>query len=154
MSDIDPSTDLSGALSELIAFDAQGRAVWPAKELEGMLGRAVGELGGDFPIHNEIRSVLELLEHPDPPMEMLVGMKSLAKLRPRQLFPPEIALLLYHGSIAAALVRCGKRISKLPDEDLRRGFTWAIKQPWVPESVCRLFREALGKLSTGQKWRE
>jgi hypothetical protein len=147
VSDIDPSTNLSDALSELIAFDAQGRAVWPAKELGAMLDRPLEELGSGG-------SVRELLECPAPDVEVLIAMKNLAKRRPRNLFPPETALLLYYGSIAAAMVRCGRRITKLRDEELRNGFTWGIKQPWVPEGICEVFREGMGKLGGGQKWRE
>lgn len=147
MSDIDPSTNLSDALSELIAFDAQGRAIWPAKELEAMLDRPLeGFASGG--------SVRELLESPTPDPEILIAAKDFAKRRPRNLFPPEMALLLYYGSIAAAIVRCGQRITKLRDDDLRNGFTWAIKQPWVPQSICELFRQAISRLSGGQKWRE
>jgi hypothetical protein len=154
VSDTDPSTNLSDALSELIAFDAQGRAVWPARELAGKLEEPLSQLSGDLNCLNEIQTVRELLEHPNPPIEMLMRLKDLSKRRPTDLFPPEMALLLYYGSIAAGMVRCGKSITKLRDEDLRNGFTWTIKQPWVPESICELFRRALSQLSGGQKWRE
>ncbi len=153
MGEIDPSSNLSDALSELIAFDAQGRAIWPAKELEGMLDRPLGNLGPEFANYKEIASVRELLESQNPPMALLTAVKALAKRRPKNVFPPEMALLLYYGSIAAAMVRCGQRISKLRDDDLRNGFSWAIKEQWVPETVCDLFRLALSKLG-GQKWRE
>jgi hypothetical protein len=149
VSEIDPSTNLSDALSELIAFDAQGRAVWPAKELAAMLGREVGE----FLKNEQSGSVRELLETPNPSIEILIELKNLAKRRPKHLFPPEMALLLYYGTIAAAMVRCGERITKLGDEHLRDGFTWAIKQPWVPESICDLFRTASLKVGSAQKWR-
>jgi hypothetical protein len=150
VSEIDPSTNLSDALSELIAFDAQGRAVWPAKELEGILRRPLGE----FLNTTQIGSLRELLESSNPQIKLLCDLKDLAKCRPKHLFPPEMALLLYYGSIAAAMVRCRQRISKLHDDDLKNGFTWAIKQPWVPENVCDLFRQASSKLSSGQKWRK
>ena len=153
MSDLDPSTNLSDALSELIAFDAQGRAIWPAKELAAKLEEPLITLGGELR-SPEIQTVRELLEHPDRPIELLRAVKDLSKRSPGDLFPPEMALLLYYGSIAAAMVRCGQRITKLRDEDLRNGFTWVIKEPWVGESVCELFRQALSKLSGGQKWRE
>ena len=149
VSETDPSTNLSDVLSELIAFDAQGRAVWPAQELEAMLGRAVGE----FLNNNQSASVRELLESANPSIQLLIELKNLAKRRPRNLIPPEMALLLYYGSIAAAMVRCGARITRLRDEDLRNGFSWAIKQPWVPEKICAVFREGLLRLSGGQ-WRE
>ena len=154
MSDIDPSTNLSDALSELIAFDAQGRAIWPAKELAAKLEEPLNKFGGELNCSKEIQTVRELLEHPNPPIELLIRVKDLSKRRPRDLFPPEMALLLYYGSIAAGMVRCGKRITKLRDEDLRNGFSWAVKEQWVPEKICELFRQAMSQLSSGQKWRE
>ncbi len=154
MSEIDPSSNLSDALSELIAFDAQGRAIWPAKELAGKLEEPLGELDEDLNCSNEIQTVRELLEHPNPPIELLIRVKDLSKRRPRDLFPPEMALLLYYGSIAAAMVRCGKRITKLRDEDLRNGFSWAVKEQWVPETICELFRQGITQLSSGRQWRD
>ena len=143
MSDIDPSINLSDALSELIAFDAQGRAIWPAKELAAMLSD-----------HPQIRLARELLEEPNPALEPLIALKDSAKRRTRESFPPEVALLIYYGSIAAAMVRCGRRITRLRDDDLRHGFMWAIQQPWVPQSISDLFRQAISKLSSGPRWRE
>ena len=153
VSELDPSI-LSDALSELIAFDAQGRAVWPAKQLDEMLGEPLTKFG--LKLHPAMADLTlrQLLEQPNPPIDLLLEVKNLSKHAPKGLFPLEMILLLYYGSIAAAMVRCGRRISKLPDEDLRNGFTWAIKQPWVPENIRELFRQATSKLSGGQKWRE
>ena len=147
-------SNLSDALSELIAFDARGRALWPVKHLEEMLGDPLSKFGVECDSSPETRSARELLEQANPSIELLIAIKDLAKRRSKDLFPPEIGLLLYYGSIAAAMVRCGRRISKLPIDDLRNGFTWAIKQPWVSESICELFRQALSKVSGGQNWRE
>jgi len=151
---IDPSTNLSDALSELIAFDAQGRAIWPARELAAKLEEPLSKLGGELNFSSEILTVRELLEHLSPPIELLIRVKDLSKRRPRDLFPPEMALLLYYGSIAAAMVRCGKRITKLRDEDLRNGFSWAIKERWVPEKICELFRQGIFQLSGAANWRK
>lgn len=153
MSDIDPSSELSDALSELIAFDSKGRAIWPAKQLEQMLWEPLGKFGVKSNLAPETRSARELLEHPAPSIELLIAIKTVAKCHPRDLLPPEMSLLLYYGSIASALVRCGQRITKLPDEDLRNGFTWVIKQPWVPEGICELFRQATAKLGQTDIWR-
>jgi hypothetical protein len=153
LSEIDPSTNLSDALSELIAFDAQGRAIWPAKELTAKLDEPLEKIDQKLVGSLEIRTVRELLEHANPPMALLISLKDLSKRRPRDLFPPEMALLLYYGSIAAGMVRCGKKITKLPDEDLRNGFSWAIKEQWVPEKICELFRQGISKLNSGQNWR-
>ena len=150
----EPTANLSDALSELIAFDSRGRAVWPAKQLAEMLEEPLTTFDTQFLGQEGIRSARELLEHPNPPIELLVAVKDLSKRRPKDLFPPEMALLLYFGSIAAAMVRCGRKISKLRDNDLRNGFIWAVKQPWVPENICDLLRQALSKVGGNQNWRE
>jgi len=153
VSEFDPSS-LSDALSELIAFDARGRAVWPARQLDEMLGEPLTKFGLRLQPPMADLTLRQLLEQPNPPIDLLLEVKNLSKHSPKGLFPLEMILLLYYGSIAAAMTRCGRRITKLPDEDLRNGFTWAIKQPWVPENICELFRQATSKLGSGQKWRE
>jgi len=154
LSEIDPSTSLSDALSELIAFDAQGRAIWPAKELAAKLEEPLEKLGEELRCSSEVQTARQLLEDSNPPIELLLAVKDFSKRPRRGLFPPEISLLLYYGTIAAAMVKCGKRITTLRDDELRNGFSWAIKEQWVPEKICELFRQAMGKLGSGQKWRE
>ena len=53
-------------------------------------------------------------------------------------------------AIAAALVRLGKRISQLPDEDLRRGLRLTTEQPWLDERTKALLAEALKEISGGK----
>ena len=52
--------------------------------------------------------------------------------------PGEVASVLYYASIASALARLGRRITRLPDADLRRGLLWAREQVHTraPVQVC------------------
>ena len=161
VSESDPSSELSDALSELIAFDREGRAIWPARQLEEMLLTPLGEHAGAklkklmAEANPPITSAKDLLEHRAPSVELLAGVKDLAKrlkIDRAGTIAPEMSLVLYYGSIAAGLVRCGVRISKLRDEDLKNGFTWVITQQWVGESMREVFREGLRKLTAGP-WR-
>jgi hypothetical protein len=49
--------------------------------------------------------------------------------------PDEIATVLYFASIVAAMLRCGRRISKLDDEALVHALDWALDQPWLDASM-------------------
>ena len=89
-----------------------------------------------------LKSFSELFQHPTPPVELLTLAKDFAKANmnhPESALPREIATAIYYLSIAAARVRLGERISKLPDADLRRGFSWVCFQDWIdPESKALL----------------
>jgi hypothetical protein len=43
------------------------------------------------------------------------------------------------------------RLSKLPDADLLRGWTWARGQAWLDEPTSQLLAQAIGKISAGPK---
>ncbi|HEY8749891.1 MAG TPA: hypothetical protein VIM11_18045 [Tepidisphaeraceae bacterium] len=52
--------------------------------------------------------------------------------------PSAVCHVLYYAAIAAASVRCGRRLTSLPRADLKQGFIWALAQAWVPESIRQL----------------
>jgi len=98
-----------------------------------------------------LKSFSELFEHPAPPIELLEATKEFAKLNldhPESCLPREIAAVLYYTSIAAAVVRLDRRISQLPEAELRRGLLWARDQEWVDGKTRDLLNEALAKLSS------
>ena len=165
----------SAALDRLIAFDADGRAIWPADDLRDTLRRQLRshllwQLRQPDPAHQRLLATLthstqyplesfhDLLHHPRPPIELLRLTKDFAKLNhvdPSSLVPPEVSLLLYYGCIIVALLRCNQRISKLADDDLRNGLNWAVKQPWADQETRSLFREGLTLLRSGlHLWRK
>lgn len=93
-----------------------------------------------------LKSFADLFQHPNPPVALLKLTKEFAKANrnhPESPLPREIATVLYFASIAAALVRCRKRITELDDAALREGFTWGRQQTWVDDATRTLFGEAL-----------
>ena len=56
--------------------------------------------------------------------------------------PRAVAAVLYYVTIAAALLRCGKRITQLGYDELLRGFQWVMDQPWVDQPTKGLIEEA------------
>jgi hypothetical protein len=61
--------------------------------------------------------------------------------------PVQIAAALYFASIALALVRHGRRISKSDDNVLRYGFQKMLDQPWLGKRLTQLFNDALKLLA-------
>ena len=93
-----------------------------------------------------LKSFGDLLAHPNPPLELLKITKDFAKasrLSPHSPMPREIASVLYFASIAAALVRCGRRITSLSDEALSDGLRWVLGRRWLEEPTRNLTAEAL-----------
>ena len=96
-----------------------------------------------------LRSFRDLFQHPAPPLELLELVKDFAKLNRDQresVLPTEIATGLYFLSIAAALVRCSRRITALSDGELREGFAWALRQSWIDEAARGLLESARARL--------
>ena len=101
-----------------------------------------------------LKSFSDLFHHPAPPVELLELVKDFAKANldhPESGLPSEISAALYYTSIAAALVHLDKRISKLPDTDLRRGLNWTREQGWLDDYTKELLGVALAKISGDQK---
>jgi hypothetical protein len=93
-----------------------------------------------------LKSFGDLLYHPNPLPELLELAKEFAKEHRADAespLPREVATVLYYASIAAALARCGRRITRHDDATLRKGFQWGCEQPWVDEATRGLLREGL-----------
>ncbi|MDD5482435.1 MAG: hypothetical protein PHP98_02100 [Kiritimatiellae bacterium] len=96
-----------------------------------------------------LKSFGDLLRHPHPPVKLLVMVKDFAKrtaLSPNGPLPPEIAKILYYSAIAAAILRCSRRITTLDDTSLRRGMEWAILRPWIDSDTRALLQSCLNTL--------
>jgi hypothetical protein len=155
-----------GSLAALLATRAERVRLWRPDELAAIFRHQLSapvivDLGGFDPgtavrlkVASEAQGLLlksfsELFHHPAPPVELLEATKEFAKANldhPESCLPGEIATAIYYTSIAAALVRLDKRISQLPDADLRRGLSWVREQGWIDERTRGLLGEALGKL--------
>jgi hypothetical protein len=125
-------------------------------QLNAPLDLDLGEMGEDAQAaiadcqhasERPLRTFGDLLSHPEPPLELLKRVKEFGKRHhrdPHSALPREIALFLYYASIVCALARCGKRITRLPDETLREGVEWFIGQPWISKASRALFRQPIG----------
>jgi len=98
-----------------------------------------------------LKSFGDLLRHRLPPLELLELTKEWAKANrecPESSLPPEVVSVLYYACIAAALVRLGKRITKLSDAQLQTGFAWSASQAWAGDELSQLFSLAQTKVSS------
>jgi hypothetical protein len=96
-----------------------------------------------------LQSFQDLFQHPNPPMELLELTKEFAKKnenQPDSALPQQVAMVFYFASVAAALARCGRRISSLRDGALLAGFEWARTRQWVDEPTRRLMQEGAASL--------
>ena len=154
-------------LAEIMAVDEAAQRVWRPEELGAIfqhqlsapveldLGNLEPGLGPKLRMLASSQGLLlnsfrDLLQHPNPPIELLRLTKEFAKAcrdHPESPLPPEIATVLYYASITVALTRCGRRISGLDDAALRGGLEWAVSQPWVDESTRALLQQGLDSLS-------
>lgn len=94
----------------------------------------------------------DLLRHPQPPLELLGLVKEFAKANrhhPRSPLPAEVATVLYYAAIAAALVACGTRITRLSDARLCEGWHWVQAQPWIDPDTAGLCARAAAALPPG-----
>jgi hypothetical protein len=97
-----------------------------------------------------LKSFGDLLAHPNPPVELLKITKDFAKacrLSSHSPMPKEIASVLYFASIAAAMVRCRRRITGLTNDALAEGFRWVLAQPWLDIPTRTLIEESLQLLN-------
>ena len=158
-------------LAALMTTSEEGARLWRADELAAIFKHQIStpmlvDLGSFDPrtanklkIVSEahgllLKSFSDLFHHPAPPLELLELVKDFAKANldhPESGLPNEIASALYYTSIASALVKLDKRITKLPDADLLRGLTWAREQGWLDGATRDLLGVALEKISGGQK---
>lgn len=161
-------------LDGLLAYDAQDRVVWPSLGLNNLLRcalqsrllqqlrfrsfeerRAVERLLASA--HPAIRTFGDLLHHSEPPVELLLAAKEFAKASfraPGSPIPPDIASLLYYGTIVQALVRRGRWITSLRPDELREALTVVLRQPWVDVRTRELIALGLDQLRRGRgAWR-
>lgn len=97
-----------------------------------------------------LKSVGDLLAHPDPPVELLKITKDFAKacrLSPHSHIPHEVASVLYFGSIAASMVRCHRRITGLTDAALEEGLRWVLSRNWLDAPTRALIEASLKLLN-------
>jgi hypothetical protein len=153
-------------LSDLLQFEKMERPWQPAElaavlrhqlaapvefDLAGMGGAVAGRLRTLAASQGLLlKSVGDLLRHPQPPIELLEMLKDFAKahvLHPHSPLPREIATVLYYASILVAMSRCDRQITKLDSDPLSEGVADLLRQEWLDDSMRALFTDGLGRLS-------
>ena len=97
-----------------------------------------------------LKSLDDLLSHPQPPVELLRMAKEYAKAHlnsPKSPLPPEVVRVIYFSSIIVATTRCDEPISHLNTEALVNGARWALSQPWLDEQTRSILLEGIAFLT-------
>jgi hypothetical protein len=142
----DVQTTLSDVLGQLITFDADNRAVWPTEQLKVLHAQHLHAPLPSASGGGQALTFAQLLQHPHPPMNLLWEMKEFAKRSAHtrhSMLPPELCLVLYYGCITLALVRWKHRITRLSDDELYEGLSWAARQTWVDKQTRQVFRDGM-----------
>ena len=150
------------SLAALLRSSAEGTRLWRPEELGAIFRHQMSspilvDLGGYDPgvaarlkrlseaQNLVLRSFSDLFQHASPPLELLELTKNFAKAnldQPESGLPSEVAAVLYYASIAAALVRLDKRITQLPDAELRKGLLLVQGQLWLDAPTKELLLQA------------
>jgi hypothetical protein len=96
-----------------------------------------------------LKSFSDLFGHPHPPIELLRLTQEFAKLNRQAAtaaLPVAVATVLYYASIAAALVRCRTKTTRMGDSDLRHGLERILALPWVTDPIRSLCEQAASML--------
>jgi hypothetical protein len=94
----------------------------------------------------------ELLHHPEVPLELLVRLKEFAKQQrhdPGSHLPEPVAAALYALAVAAAILRHGQRITRLPVDSVLNHLKWAVGRPWVDAPARQLLQAAITASASG-----
>jgi len=155
----------SSRLADMMFTETDSPQLWQPEELGDILRHEMSaavefELGGLNGAMAErlrrltsarrllVKSFGDLLGHPNPPVELLEMVKEYAKAlsrHPASPLPREIAMALYYAAIVVAHLRCGKRISKLKDQEIRAGLERIAARPWMTGDLRKLFEEGLDR---------
>ena len=103
--------------------------------------------------HLLLKSISDVIAHPNPPAELLELLKDFAKTmleHPDSAIPRPVAAVLYWLAIAAGLKCLGKRLTSLSDEKLAEGIRWALGRAWVQPEFKVILMEAIKLLESGE----
>jgi hypothetical protein len=151
-------------LAKLFDADADARTVYWGADLAAVLRHQLAaplaeelssSIGGEDPaskppshLDPSLATWSDLLNHPNPPIELLKLAKAFAKgcRANAQLLPAEVSTLIYYAVIMVARLRLGQTITALDDDGLRQGLQWGIEQTWVDEKTKKLLAEGAAAL--------
>jgi hypothetical protein len=160
MAESESTSTFARAMADLLRPPEEQTKSWTVEDLRSVLRHQLEaplaiDLGsGSHPAQPEdstgisppLESFEDLLSHQAPPTTLLQRAKSFFKTRRHMLqheLPIDVYTLLYYAAIAAGLVRNQERLTKLTDDELRRGLEWAGSRKWIPTSLAELFADAL-----------
>ena len=147
----------------VLGFAAGENELWRAADLGGVLRHQLMQRLEDIDVTianalkdgireeveaAQLESLVDLFQHSAPPLQLLEAVKRYGRKhfhRPDAILPEEVASALYFASIAAALVRHGKRITTSDDEVLQYGFERMLERPWIEAPLRELFERGLGQ---------
>lgn len=104
-----------------------------------------------------VKSMSDVIHHPQPPHELLAMIKNFAKARRQAAegyVANEISVAIYFACIAASLVARNDRLTRQSDRELDDGLRWLAQQSWVDTTTRRLADEALLRLPNTTPLRE
>ncbi len=149
------------SLAKMLDFGAGQEPLWTNGELGAILrhqmhaplGPDLGRVDSALRVSRRaltagdgesLRTFGDLFHVSHPPLEVLEATKRFAKYSRTQeeSLPAEIATALYYLAIAAALTKCGRRITALDDQTLRHGIAWVRQQTWLDEDSRTVLDEA------------
>jgi hypothetical protein len=90
-----------------------------------------------------VRTFRDLLSDPTPPVDLLQLTRQFAQTHldhPGEALPPEIARLLFHGSVLVAWAAGLDSGGETSEAELLVGVDWVLEQPWVDGETRDLFR--------------
>jgi hypothetical protein len=108
--------------------------------------RPAGEAPDIVTLDPQPQNLSDLLRHPSPPPELLARIARLCKCARRAAdppLPPAVSAVLYFTSIATALLRCDRKVTKLSNDALRDGLAWVVGRTWVDDATRSLCADAL-----------
>ena len=149
------------ALAAIMDVDRDAENLWRTREMGSILRHQLAapvvaelrsvrpQLAAEFTrfqiSHDETFECLgDLFRHPTPPLKLLKLTKAFAKASrqdPDNPLPKELSTLLYFLSIVLAKIHWDKRITSLPDQQVRKGCRWGINQDWVEADMQQILQE-------------
>lgn len=152
----------SSVLARLFRLGEDATEIWDAQELAKVFrhqmnaplkvdlpGQALREaesaISGRSRGEGPLRTFGDLLNHPNPPLNLLQLVKGFAKGAGSRQDAPlsrDIAAVLYLATIAAALVRCKEKITRMDNDAMNDRFQWVLRHEWIDPATRQLFEEA------------
>jgi len=122
-------------LSETLPLDKSQVEMLPA--VLGDLCHAIGLLAGE--------TIISLVKNPSTDMSLIERIKRYGKelsARAESEAEHEVATAIYYAAIANALAFHDLRITKFSYKRLEMAFSRLVKEKWIPNELCVLFKVA------------